>query len=163
MAKELKVGTETEMRKYRLANGVSVAEVCKELLMPTGLYSAHECGNREYKGERLAEFKQDTFDAINKIVKKRKEAMYDIEQNMCEDDDDSGLIWQCLTDEMYKQAVKLLAEGKNLIQVCVQLEIDSLELAPRLKEDNIDYKNVDADLYETMFPDDIDVLAAEAL
>ncbi|MFV1457583.1 hypothetical protein, partial [Bacillus mycoides] len=69
------------------------------------------------------EFRQDTIDAVNKIVAKRREAMYDIEQNICEDDDDSGLIWQCLTDEIYKQAVKLLYAGKSLIQVCVQLEI----------------------------------------
>ncbi|PGT89951.1 hypothetical protein [Bacillus thuringiensis] len=153
MAKEITVGFETEMRKYRLEMGVRIQEVCKELLIPAGLYSAHECGNREYSGERKEEFKQDTIDAINKIVMLRREAMYDLELNMCEDDEEDGLIWQCLTTDIYKQAVELLASGKNIVQTCILLEIDSVELTHRLTKDEIDYQNVREEDYNHLFND----------
>lgn len=153
MAKEITVGFETEMRKYRLEMGVSIQEVCKELLIPAGLYSAHECGNRTYSGERKEEFKQDTIDAINKIVTLRKEAMYDLELNMCEDDEEDGLIWQCLTNDIYRQAIQLLVSGKNIVQTCIQLEIDSVELTHRLTKDGIDYQNISVDDYSNLIID----------
>lgn len=158
MAKELKVGKETEIRKLRLENGVSIAEICKELLMPPGLFSAHECGNRSYKGERLEEFKQDAIDAIYKIVAKRKMEMYSLELNIREDDDEEELIWQCLTTDLYKEALKMIAVGKNLAQISTSLEINERDLAARLKADNItNLKEIDADFYESMFPEEMDI------
>ncbi|KLA07014.1 hypothetical protein B4086_5490 [Bacillus cereus] len=142
MAKEITVGKETEMRKYRLAMGVSIKEVCSELFMEAGLYSAHECANREYSGNRKFEFEQDVMDAINKTVRKRKEAMYDLELNMCEDDEEGGLIWQCLTDALYNEALQLMASGRNIVQACVALEIDDVELTHRMRADGLDCNNI---------------------
>ncbi|MBT3123331.1 MULTISPECIES: hypothetical protein [Bacillus] len=139
MAKKVKI--ETDVRKMRLSSGVSVKEVCEELHLQSGYYSAYECGNRRFAVkesdgfDRNEEFFYDVGHAIAKITKKRKEDAYSLEKNMFEDDDKLNLIYQPLSDELYKKALQLIDSGKNIIQAAIELEIDERELELRIKRE----------------------------
>lgn len=140
----------TEIKKLRLSYGVSVKELCHELNMATGLYSVHETGSRRYKEDRYEQFYFEVAHALERIVAKRKILSQQattyrneglsikdskLHNLMVGEDDDSDLeelIYQPITEDLFKKAINLLAQGLNTIQISVKLDICELELEKKI-------------------------------
>lgn len=146
----------TEIRALRESYGITVTELCKEMDMKNGLYSAHECGHRAYKPERYEHFYHEIAHALERITKRRKMQSYEItgggngsESNTSTldtinlagtevEEDNEALIYQPLSDKLFKQAVQLIATGKNVVQVSILLEIDDVELKKKLAKQELE-------------------------
>lgn len=73
MSNTKKLKKTTELRQLRESYSISVKELCAELEVSEMMYTAHESGFRQYKGEKYDNFLIRVEDALNVITKRKIE------------------------------------------------------------------------------------------
>lgn len=107
-----------ELKALRVENNVRLLDLADELGMSTGQLSMHESGVRKLKTYNIEAFEEDYRCAVDKISMNNNEFEVDYE----------GLVWKKVTPERMSMARELMARGRNIVQVGIELGVDEESL-----------------------------------